>query len=79
MFFIRLQTMVKNRINDTLDRHPEVLSQAPEASDLFGAAGMQWLRGIVLPGEDNKLLTSELELLKFLKEKISQSNGTVKN
>jgi transposase len=78
MFFVRVQTMVKNRMYDILDRHPEVLSQAPEASDLFGAAGMQWLSQTALPGEDNKLLTSELELLKFLKEKISQSNSTVK-
>jgi transposase len=79
MFFVRVQTMVKNRIHDILDRHPEVLSQAPEVSDLFGAAGVQRLDQTVLPGEDNRLLTSELELLKFLKEKISQSNGTVKN
>jgi transposase len=78
MFFVRVQTMVKNRIYDILDRHPEVLLQAPEVSDLFRAAGMQWLSQTVLPGEDNKLLTSELELLKFLREKISQSNNTVK-
>ncbi len=79
MFFVRVQTMVKNRICDILDRYPEVLSQAPEISDLFGTAGMQWLGLTVLPGEDNRLLNSELELLKFLKEKISQSNGIVKN
>jgi transposase len=79
MFFVRVQTMVKNRIYDILDRHPEVLPQAPGASDLFGVAGMQWFSQTVLPREDNRLLTSELELLKFLKEKISQSNGTVKN
>jgi len=78
MFFVRVQTMVKNRIYDILDRHPEVVSQAPEVSDLFGVAGMQWLSQTVLPGEDNGLLTSELELLKFLKEKINQSNSMVK-
>jgi len=69
---------VKNRIYDILDRHPEMLPQAPETSDLFGVAGMQWLDQTVLPGEDDRLLTSELELLKFLKQKISQSNGKVK-
>ena len=78
MFFVRVQTMVKNRIYDILDRHPEVISQAPEVSDLFGAAGVQWLSQIVLPGEDSQLLTSELEILKFLREKISESNNTVK-
>ena len=78
MFFVRIQTMVKNRIYDILDRHPEVLSQVPEASDLFGAAGMQWLSQTTLSGEDNMLLSSELRLLKYLKEEITQSNGIVK-
>jgi transposase len=78
MFFVRVQTMVKNRIYDILDRHPEVISQAPEVSDLFGAAGMKWLSQTTLPGGDNVLLASELGLLKFLRENISQSNGTVK-
>jgi transposase len=78
MFFVRVQTMVKNRICTILDRHPEILSQAPDVSDLFGASGMAWLRQAVLPGQDNQLLTSELELLEVLKQKISESNGIVK-
>lgn len=78
MFFVRVQTMVKNRIYDILDRHPEILSQAPDVSDLFGASGMAWLRQLVLPGQDNQLLTSELELLEVLRRKISESNGIVK-
>jgi transposase len=79
MFFVRVQTMVKNRIYITLDRHPEILSQAPEVSDLYGASGMAWLRQVVLPGRDTQLITSELELLEVLKEKISKSNGIVKD
>jgi transposase len=78
MFFVRIQTMIKNRIYDILDRHPDVILQAPDVSDLFGAAGMQWLSQTTLSGEDNNLLISELELLRFLKEKISQTNITVK-
>jgi len=78
MFFVRIQTMVKNRIHTILDRHPEILSQAPDVSDLFGASGMEWLKGIVLPGQDNQLLLSELELLEILKPKISQSDGLVR-
>jgi hypothetical protein len=79
MFFVRIQTMVKNRIYDILDRHPEVLSQVPDASDLFGAAGMQWLGQTTLSGEDGMLLSSEIRLLKYLKEEITQSNGIVKS
>jgi len=78
MFFVRVQTMVKNRIYDILDRHPEIACQAPDVSDLFGASGMAWLRQTVLPGQDNRLLASELELLEVLKRKISESNGMVK-
>lgn len=77
MFLVRVRTMVKNRIHTILDRHPEIVSKAPDVSDLFGASGMEWLRGITLPGEDNRLLTCELELLEVLKQKVSQSNGTV--
>lgn len=78
MFFVRVQTMVKNRIYTILDRHPEIVSQAPDVSDSFGASGMEWLRQAVLPGQDNQLLASELELLGVLKRKISESNGMVK-
>jgi transposase len=77
MFFVRVQTMVKNRIHAILDRHPEIVSQAPDVSDLFGASGMKWLKQVVLPGQDNQLLSSELELLEVLKQKISESNGMV--
>ena len=78
MFFVRVQTMGKNRIYTILDRHPEILSLAPDVSDLFGASGMKWLRQAVLPGQDNRLLSSELELLEILKRKIFESNGRVK-
>ena len=73
MFIVRVQTMVKNRIHDILDRHPEVISQAPEVSDLFGAAGLQWLSQIELQGEDNGLLINEMKLFRFLHELISRA------
>ena len=79
MFFVRVQTMVKNRIYTILDRHPEILLQAPDVSDLFGASGMEWLRQTVLPGKDNYLLASEIELLQVLKQKIFESNEAVKD
>lgn len=78
MFFVRVQTMIKNRMYTTLDRHLEILSKAPDVSDLFGASGIEWLRQAVLPGQDNRLLASEIELLQVLKQKISESNGMVK-
>jgi len=78
MFFVRVQTMVKNRIYAVLDRHPEIVPQAPDVSDLFGASGMEWLKQAVLPGEDNRLLASELDLLEMLRRKVSESDRVVK-
>jgi transposase len=78
MFFVRIQTMVKNRIYTILDRHPEIISQAPEVSDIFGVSGMNWLKQAVLPGQDNRLLASELDLLQAIMRKISESNRMVK-
>ena len=78
MFFVRVQTMVKNRIYTILDRHPEITLQAPEVSDIFGVSGINWLKQAVLPGQDNRLLAAELELLQALMKKISESNRMVK-
>jgi transposase len=79
MFLVRLQTMVKNRIYDMLDRHPEITSQAPNVSDLFGPTGMKWLNQVELPGSDNSLLSSELELLRVVRQIISKTNGLIKD
>lgn len=79
MFFVRLQTMIKNRIHDILDRHPEVQCKAPDVSDRFGATGMKWLKQLPLSGKDNRLLASELDLLEVLKRKISESDSWVKD
>ena len=78
IFIVRVQTMVKNGIYTILDRHPEMLSLAPDVSDLFGALGMRWLRQAVPPSQYNRLLSSEPELLGIPKRKISESNGIVK-
>jgi len=39
---------------------------------------MKWLRQTALPSHDNQLLASERELLQVLKQKISESNGIVR-
>lgn len=78
MFFVRVQTMVKNRIYTILERHADIFSQASNVSDIFGATGMEWLRQVGLPGEDSRLLASELELLELLRRKIAESNDMVR-
>jgi len=76
MFFVRVQTMVKNRIHMLLDRHPQLRGQI-DPSDLFGKQGREWLEEITLPKEDRRLLDSELELLEALDERIASSNHWV--
>jgi transposase len=78
MFFVRLQTMVKNRIHTILDRHPEAMSEGPEVCDIFGATGMEWLNRLRLPCHDDKLLSSELDLLGILRRKIRESDKAVR-
>jgi transposase len=78
MFFVRMQTMVKNRIHALVDRYPDIPRTAGMKSDLFGKAGMAWLREIELSVADRKLLDAELELLEALKDHIKRSNRWLK-
>jgi len=68
LFCVRLQTMVKNRIQALLAQQP---LQPPALGDLFGAAGMAWLRGLELAGPDGHILAGDLELL------VSSSDGLI--
>jgi len=76
MFFVKLATMVKNRIHLIIDRHPEVKGQI-EPSDLFGKQGMEWLKIVAFPKEDRRILNEELDLLGYLNKKIDSSSHWV--
>ncbi|MBM3708453.1 MAG: IS110 family transposase [Actinobacteria bacterium] len=76
IFLVKMQTMVKNRIHTIVDRHPDIRGTL-EFSDLFGKQGMEWLRIAPLPKEDRKLLDEELDIMKYLKEKIASSDNWV--
>jgi len=78
MFYVRLRTMVKNRIHALVDRHPEIARSKGMKSDLFGKAGMEWLREIDLSKHERRLLDGELELLDALNDRIKRSDGWVK-
>jgi len=52
MFLVRVRTMVKNRIHVFIDRQLEVRETAATFSDLFGAAGLGWLRAVQLADVD---------------------------
>jgi transposase len=76
MFFVRVRTMVKNRIRGLLDRYPELARSRP-CKHLFCKEGLVWLKGVSLKAEDQRLLAEELELYATLERRIERSNGMV--
>ena len=74
MFFVRMKTMVKNRIQALLSQHAMAL---PDVSDLFGKAGLGWLKGLELPEPDRRLLREDLTLLEVLQQRIAATEGLI--
>lgn len=77
MFFVKVKTMVKNRIQAILDRHPEISSEW-SGTDLFGKQGRNWLNSITLPEPDNKLLKEQIKFFNVLTERTKASDYLVK-
>jgi transposase len=78
MFLVRVRTMVKNRIHVLIDRQPEVRETAAGFSDLFGATGLAWLQAVELAPLERRLLDSELALLEALRQRIAESEGSIR-
>ena len=80
VFFVATRTRVKNRIHVLIDRQPyEVRKYVEGMSDLFGKAGMEWLRNEVeLSKEDRMLLNQLLELFDLLNKLISRSDAYIR-
>lgn len=64
---VKIRTMVKNKVHAIVDKNG---LEHEEFSDLFGKAGMQWLRTIQLPSLDRLMLDNHLEHLESLKKQI---------
>lgn len=76
MFFVRLQTMVKNRITALLAQHT---IERPDVSDLYGKAGKRWLQNLVLPEPDGSILQEDLGLLEVLQGRIKSTEHLLKD
>lgn len=76
MFFVRLRTMVKNRIFGMLDRYPE-LSEARPSREVFSQEGTEWLQSITIKETDRKMLDEDLKLLKELDRHIHRSEAFI--
>lgn len=69
-WLVQLQTSIKNRIHNILDRNH---LEPPECSDLFGRRGRAWMNALSLPDPDGKLLPGDLELLDETKAHVRQT------
>ncbi len=74
MFWVRLQTMLKNRIQVLLSQHTVV---RPDVTDLFGKAGLAWLRELTLSEPDHQLLRADLEVLRMLAQQVTVTNDQI--
>jgi len=70
MFLVKLQTMVKNKIHNLIDRQENAREEAQGYSDLFGVRGMHFLRTADIPLLERKLLDDQLELLEEIRTRI---------
>ncbi len=74
LFFVRMRTMLKNRIWALLSQYPLDL---PKVTDLFGKAGLSWLRNLTLPHPDGQLLREDITLFTVLNERIAATEDLI--
>lgn len=70
VWLVKIQTMIKNRIHNILDRHHLTV---PEKTDLFGGHGRAWINALALADPDGKLLHQDLELLDAVQTQVRQT------
>ncbi len=66
---VRARSRAKNEIHACLIRR---LIAAPEASDLFGRAGRQWLEQLELPREERETVDSCMRQIEFLDREVEE-------
>lgn len=75
MFWVRLRTMVRNRVHALLARQHGL--ELPQRQDLFGPGGMKFLRPLKLGGIEGMLLSQDLKVLEQLDSQIKASEGEI--
>ena len=80
VFWVRIRTRIKNRIHQLVDRQgPETAALMPACSDLFGKAGMAWLRAVELEQSERIMLDSLLAGIDFVNEQIKHSDQQLRH
>ena len=67
---LKMRVEVKNRIHAILDKY----DLSYEYTDLFGKGGLEWLRNLALPGTDEQILRSNLQILETLTTEIRNAD-----
>lgn len=78
MFYVRLRTMVKNRIVTVFDRYPEQTAQLKKLGDLFGKAGRQQLATLSVSEIDRIQINRGLDFIGDIDGRIRQSEATIR-
>jgi len=74
LFFVRIRTMVKNRIHHLLDRNHLGQTVSDSFTDVFGKKGMEFMADVKLPDSERKLLDEQLSLFKELDHLIEEDD-----
>lgn len=77
MFFVRLRTMVKNRVYTMFDRYPEEIRKLDLQTDLFGKKGREQLKQMPLSELDRECVDRECQFIDELNKYIEQAEGTI--
>jgi transposase len=78
LFFVRLRTMVKNRIHHLVDRNHLGATVTASFTDLFGKKGMVFLKEAPLPDSERKLLDEQLSLLEELNRLVKEDDRRIR-
>ncbi|MBP2449830.1 IS110 family transposase [Rhizobium leguminosarum] len=78
MFYVRLRTMVKNRVVTVFDRYPEQTAQLKKLGDLFNKTGLQQLATLNVSAIDRIQIDRGLEFIGDIDGRIKQAEATIK-
>lgn len=79
MYFVRMRTMIKNRVHTIFDRYPEEAKPLKPQTDLFGKAGREQLKQMNLSEVDRILVDRECDFIDELNKYIKATEGTIKS
>ncbi len=72
-FLVSLQTKIKNRIHSYLEK----LGIQGEGTDLFGVAGLSWLKAVELRTPYRTLMDQDLHVLEVIREEIKKATRMI--